>query len=107
MAANPADLPAPLHPKHPYAEEGSEYIPETCAHGDNRPLVCKTCALIGIRYLLTWASSLRTGDVPPPICNVCEQPFLHELVCEKCLPQRGFVRTDSALSSSSRAPETT
>lgn len=30
-------------------------------------------------------------DRKPPICNVCDKPFLHELVCEDCLEHRGYV----------------
>jgi hypothetical protein len=40
----------------------------------------------------------------PPVCNVCDKPFLHELVCEDCLPQRGFIRRDDLTAAQATIP---
>jgi len=29
-------------------------------------------------------------------CNVCDQPIQHELVCEDCLQERGFITSETA-----------
>ncbi len=44
----------PLHPRHPYDDVGTEYLPETCNHAslpEGRFFVCKACALIAINRL--------------------------------------------------------
>ncbi len=42
----------PLHPRHPYGEVGTEWMPETCSHErPDRVLTCKLCALVGINRM--------------------------------------------------------
>ena len=57
-AAGPAPDPQELHQRHPYDVEGTEYLPETCAHV-NPPLFCKECALIGVHALVTQFKQLE------------------------------------------------
>lgn len=67
------------------------------------PAPCEMCARAAARIgdewdtLLAEVSRLRAaqGSPEPPICNVCDEPIRHELVCENCLPDRGFTAQGS------------
>lgn len=59
------DLPLPLHVRHPYGEEYSEYLPDTCSH-DKPQWTCKLCALLGIKHLVEAAEQSHL-DLPDQV----------------------------------------
>jgi hypothetical protein len=43
------------------------------------------------RIFAEQVAARQQAEQQMPRCNVCDQPIAHELVCEDCLPTRGFI----------------
>jgi len=60
-ASEPAP-PQPLHSRHPYDVEGTEYLPDTCPHA-SPAYFCKDCALVGVKRLVEGLAAAEAREL--------------------------------------------